>query len=113
MPAPYYVDDGRQTYTRATLAEADQLATRLTMKNAANGSPDKAHVFRPHDVGEYCECGDCDPHAYADQPEREDCPDCWGVGELAPMVTCPRCGGTGYRPSPDWEAIAQAMSDKE
>lgn len=23
------------------------------------------------------------------------CPDCWGVGELAPMVTCPRCDGDG------------------
>lgn len=31
---------------------------------------------------------------YIERPQV-DCPDCWGVGELAPLATCPRCNGHG------------------
>lgn len=30
-----------------------------------------------------------------DKPGQIDCDTCWGVGELAPMVTCPTCHGSG------------------
>lgn len=37
--------------------------------------------------------------------EMNDCPECWGIGELMAMVPCPTCHGTGVIVIEHWDDI--------
>lgn len=93
MSAPFYVDDPvkGQTFAFATLAGAQAGAHVISLRNGGHVPP----ILRPHDVGEYCECDAC---SMQEDTMPTDCTVCQGIGELAPLVPCPECHGTGYTP---------------
>lgn len=41
--------------------------------------------------------------------ERDDCADCEGEGELAGILTCPRCDGTGLEPEGPTDAYLRRI----